>query len=181
MTKEFFSRALVLERKDRNDADGTVYLFTEDFGKVVARAKSVRKIKSKLSAHLQPLAFVKARFMRRNGDGFVIIDCVVDEEMASFGTRKRFDALPALKLLNKSIGEMQTDRRLWHYLIEVFKKEYTQADVLRGLLRLLGLAGEATYCRICDDPQVAALYSKEEQLLCRVCASKVSANEILYI
>ena len=50
---------VILGHKNINEADKLVFLYTENFGKIIAIAKGARKITSKFTGHLETLNFVK--------------------------------------------------------------------------------------------------------------------------
>lgn len=67
--REYVGLGLILKRETVGEADGLVTVFTEKYGKLTARAQSLGKITSKLSAHLEPgiiswLRIVEQRGMR---------------------------------------------------------------------------------------------------------------------
>ena len=181
--RELFSRAVVLDRKDMGDIDGAVSLFTEDFGKVVARATSIRKITSKLSGHLQPLSFVKVRLVQRAGpaNGFTVADGIVDDATGNSEVHRRHDLLPALALVDALAPQFQTDRRVWHFLVEVFKKHHRPNQITRGLLTLFGFAPDHARCTRCSGAPPAAFVIREQAFVCGRCASKAGGNGIVYI
>ena len=121
--REIFTRAIVLERNDSGEIDGRVVLFSEEYGKIVARVKSLRKITTKSSGHLQPLTFVKVRLSKLSGirDGYTIIDCMQDDQMVGLETGKKHNLLSLMEFLSAFIFEGQKDKQLWGFLIDVFK------------------------------------------------------------
>ena len=181
--KEFYTKALVLERKDVNEVDGLIYFFTEDLGRLVARAKSIRKIKSKLSGHLQPLNFIKIRFVKLAGpnDGFSVVDCLDDEEMSHYKTKERHDLLPIIAFLNKSAFDLQTDRRLWFFLRKIFEKKYRPGEIGRVLVKLLGFDSEGAECFSCGTKDISFFLGDDNVFLCSSCASKFPQDRILLI
>lgn len=55
--EKYTTHALVIESYDQGEHDRVYKLFTREFGLVMAHAKSVRKLESKLRAHVQPRSF----------------------------------------------------------------------------------------------------------------------------
>jgi len=146
--RQLYSKALVLGRKNAGEVDGIISMFTQDYGKIVAFAKSIRKPTSKLSGHLQPLSFVKVRFIQRQGpsDGWSIIDCVGDDDFLGKNTTKRFDLIPIVNFIDSFFFEFQTDRKIWFYLKNVFSNSYNYSDVARGILILMGFDPQKAQC-----------------------------------
>lgn len=181
--RELYSKALVLGRKNSGEVDGLISLFTEDFGKIAAFAKSVRKPASKLSAHLQPLTFIKVRFIQRQGprDGWAIVDCLYDDDFSNIDTFQRYDLLPIVDFLNSSLFEFQTDRKLWAYIKHVFENHYDYFDVAKGLLTLMGFDSSKTSCFSCSSKKITAFHGADQVFLCSSCASKFPSDKLLLI
>ncbi|BCX15865.1 MAG: hypothetical protein KatS3mg098_094 [Candidatus Parcubacteria bacterium] len=181
--REFFTRALVLERKDLGEVDGLVFFFTQDYGKIVARAKGLRKIKSKLSGHLQPLKFVKVRFLRLAGpnDGFAVVDCLEDERFRDYQTHKRFDLLPLVSLVNQMTMELEADKKLWFFLEEIFRRSFDLKETLRAFLKILGFDPEKASCFFCHRKEVTSFLWEDHIFLCAQHSLKVPSNKIISI
>lgn len=181
--RELYSKALVLERKNAGEVDGMISLFTEDFGKIVAFAKSVRKPTSKLSAHLQPLTFIKVRFIQRQGprDGWAIVDCLYDDDFSGLDVSKRSDMLPIIGFLNSFLFEFQTDRKLWAYIKHVLGRHYGYSDVAKGLLVIMGFDPAKSACFSCHSGEVAAFHGADQVFLCPLCASKFPPDKLLLL
>lgn len=181
--RELYSKALVLDRKDAGEIDGLVHLFTEDYGKISAWAKSVKKNTSKLSAHLQPMTFIKVRFIQRAGpkDGWAIVDCLRDDDFLEHRTTKRFDILPLAVFLNQFLFEFQPDRKLWEFLRHIFTRHYPYSQVARALLEILGFDAQKSSCAVCSSSQVSAFHWRDSVFLCELCASKFPSNGLLLL
>ena len=180
---ERYTRALVLSHIDVNDHDAVIRMFTEEFGKVVVRAKSIRKITSKLSAHFQPLSFVKMRFVPRSGisEGFVLVDGLEDEAFAYHGTRQRDDLVEVIEFLDVHTYPLEPDQRVWFFLEKVFSGMYHRHDVARILLSVLGFDATHASCGTCSAQEVVAFYRGSDFFVCGQCALKLPKNEVLYI
>lgn len=66
--RSFSSEGVVLKRINIGEADRLVTIFTKEEGKLVARARGVRKITSRRAGSLEPATQAKF-FLRRNGFG----------------------------------------------------------------------------------------------------------------
>ena len=181
--QELYSRALVLDRRENNELDALLDVFTQEYGKVRVRAKGMRKITSKLSAHFQPLSFVKMRFIaRQNGtETFVLLDGVDDEMFARHRTRERYDLLPIITFLNAHAFVLEKDERLWHVLTKVFSARYAVHDVARVVLSLLGFDSRQAACAVCKKTGELAFHTRQEEFFCPACSSKFTKNELLYL
>ena len=52
--EKYTTQCIVVESFDQGEHDRAYKLFTRDFGLVTAHAKSIRKLESKLRAHVRP-------------------------------------------------------------------------------------------------------------------------------
>ena len=63
---EYLSEAVVLDKETSGDLDIRVSMFTKKFGKLKVRAKSARRIVSKLSPHLEPGNVAQVRIIEKS-------------------------------------------------------------------------------------------------------------------
>lgn len=56
MNKEYSSQAILLNHRSMKEADKILYFITPNYGKVIIHAKSIKKIKSKLSGGISQLS-----------------------------------------------------------------------------------------------------------------------------
>lgn len=178
---EFYSRAIVLGRSDRGEADSEVSLFTEKYGKIILWAKSIRKLNSKSSAHLQPLRFVQVRWAEsRKIDGrLVLLDVLWDDRMKSYYTHKRYDLAPLIQAVNKVCMEFQPEFRIWQLLEMAFTKGYKKSQINRAMLLLLGFHPENERCFVCGKKPVCVFFAKDARFICGACASQSASDEIV--
>ncbi len=161
---EYLSEAVVLDKETSGDLDIRVSLFTKKFGKLVAKAKSARRIVSKLSPHLEPGNIVQARLIEKNG--FHVVDVL---------KLSRLDISPSnLFFLNQIIAEAEPDFRLWRSIVSGSFK-------WASILEILGWDPREAACGLCSLEKPAAFNVSQQELLCGGCASKSRQNNLLYI
>ena len=111
---ECVTKALVLEKIPMGDKDGLLTLYTERLGKVSVKARSLRKVTSKLSAHTEPGMLSLVRLVGKNP---------FQKTMGSFwlsdslGERKLFSDFIFLDSVASLTAEFQADRELWQFLL----------------------------------------------------------------
>lgn len=69
--RTYSSEGVILSRKNYNEADRILVIFSKHFGKLTLLAKGIRKIKSKKRGHLE--IFSKIKFSATKGHGFDIM------------------------------------------------------------------------------------------------------------
>ena len=161
---EFVSEALVLSREPFREFDARFSFFTKKSGKLIAKARSVRKVASKLSGHLQPGNFARLRVVEKNGPQ--IVDAI------KYGT---FSARPDdLFLLGRILSEGEADPGLW--------AELSSGKLRwRPILKILGWDPDLTTCVICGSRDSFVFRTKEQDFLCKECVLKFRGDELLYI
>ncbi|MCR4327971.1 MAG: DNA repair protein RecO [Patescibacteria group bacterium] len=130
--EEYASEAVVLRREPQGEADSRISFFTKKYGKLVAKARSARKITSKLSAHLEPGMVSEIRLVEKNG--MLIVDAL---------KRKKLSLAPAtLYFLDRILAEADPDMDLWQML---------QSDSFswHSVLGLLGWDPKSAVCGSC--------------------------------
>lgn len=181
---ESFIEALVLDRREAGEYDTLVDLYTKEKGKITARAKSARKITSKLSPYLEPLNLIQARVLEggENPAGrasFQIVDALGAERFPLTPQNLRLAAL-----VNQLTFELDPDPRLFHVLRESFAgpvpygtgagREGTAARY-QGVLAVLGYDPTHAECGACG--KAPELFSPADMAFyCGACAAPLVAH-----
>lgn len=172
---EYFTKALVLDQENSGEFDKLIFLYTEDLGKVIAKAKSIRKITSKLASQLEPLNFVRARLVEKNG--FQVVDALAFNKV-----KVSQPALELVRFIKEMTFELQPDRKLWLLIRRTFQNlKNNKKFSYESLLRVLGFAPDFARCNVCGGKFVTYFSKSEQVFLCRACASKVSKDELILI
>jgi recombinational DNA repair protein (RecF pathway) len=161
--QEYVSDAVVLHTEPNGDMDIRVSLFTRRFGKLTAKAKSARKITSKLAGHLQPGNLVEARIVEKSG--LQIVDAL---KITALPFR-----FPDLVRLNQLLVEAEADPELWRLFLA------PRPDWER-FLRVLGWDPREAKCETCGGA-CAAFHFGQQRFFCAQCALKFPESEVLYI
>lgn len=162
--QEYITNALVLRKDPLGDLDGRYTLFTERFGKIIGKAKSSRKITSKLAPHLEPGMVSKVRILETKGTQ--LIDALKSERLAL--------SLSSLHALNQLLPEGEPEQALWGMIEEndlTWKK----------ILSVLGWDPEGAQCAICGGHTAEYFYIPRQEFYCRACASKVRRDAVISI
>jgi DNA repair protein RecO (recombination protein O) len=149
--------AIVLRQRKLGDTDKILTLYTANLGKIDAVAKGVRKARSRLAGHVEPLT--QATFLLAKGKSLDIVTQV--ETIESF-QRLRDDldrlsrALYACELIDKFTEPHADNFGLYRLLLDTLRRLMTETDVdtpLRfqemSLLRDSGYAPELDECVVC--------------------------------
>ncbi len=186
---EHYTEAFVLDNKGNGELDAIITLYTRDFGKVIAKAKSARKMTSKLNGHLQPLNFVNCRLVEKEHlpagrQGFQIVDALsIDDYNPVF--KKNSEALKKFlniaRFINEMTFELHEDRRLWLAIKKIMNSDIDEKIIYLSLLKILGFDPEHATCAFCGDLPVGYFFKPDHNFLCAKCAGKVNKNEVLLI
>ncbi|MDP3956419.1 MAG: recombination protein O N-terminal domain-containing protein [bacterium] len=111
---ECVTKALVLEKIPMGDSDGLLTLYTERLGKVSVKAKSIRKVTSKLSAHTEPGMLSLVRLVGKNPFQKTLGSFWLSD---SLGERKLFSDFIFLDSVASLTTEFHSDAELWQFLL----------------------------------------------------------------
>ena len=179
--REYFTEALVLDKKDSGELDNLIFFYTEKLGKVVARAKSSRKITSKLAGHLEPLNYVKVRLVDKNG--FQVVDALTSNRQSALRTPKTSaaqfgQALIFLQFIEAITMELQPDKKIWLTIKKSFKNLEEDKFSYKPILQALGFDPQFASCNVCEK-QVDYFSKTEHVFLCKKCAVKIKKDEVV--
>ncbi len=161
--QEYVSEALVLDKETTGVLDSRLTLFTRRFGKLTPKAKSARKITSKLSGHLEPGNLVRVRMIEKNG--LQVVDALKTSRI-SIG-------LSDLYFLSRLLAEAEPEPRLWQELL-------TGAFSWAETLKILGWDPREAGCELCrGEPHAFGIQS--QQFFCKGCVSKLSDKELILV
>ena len=153
------TQAIVLRQRKLGDTDKILALYTANLGKVEAVAKGVRKAKSRLAGHVEPLT--QATFMLAKGKSLDIVTQV--ETIESFQPlRDDLDrlsrALYASELLDKFTEPHAENFGLYRLLLDTLRRLVSEGDIdkpLRfyemALLQDAGYTPELEECVVCRE------------------------------
>lgn len=166
---DFVTDAIILKKEPLGDFHATYTFFTKEQGKVTARATSVRKITSKLAAHLELGLLSKIRLVARNGvlgarSHFQIVDALLEQRI--------FIDYIFLELVSGVALPLHADDAFWEHLL-------TGNTDRKAILTLCGFGGEQA-CISCGLPAVT-LYHPEQEFMCEGCSFRIPKELILSI
>lgn len=167
--QEYSTRALVLDIEKVGERDGRVVLYTEELGKVVARAKSLYAINSKLAGHLQPLTIAQVRVVEKKG--FQVVDALaVYRYTAGASPQKVIELLAAARLISELTSPQQPDDQLWELIVG-------GNLVSRPLLKILGFDPAHAVCSRCRHSSPKHFLLRDAVYLCTACMTRARMRE----
>jgi len=124
------TEGIIIKKSNLNDLDRLLTLYSKDFGKIIVKAKSVRKNQAKLKGHLE--LFLYSHLMIASGRGFDIITGA--ETVRSFSNLHNH--LPSLaggyylsELTDKLIAGPERDNNIWNLLLNSFEGLNQEKDI----------------------------------------------------
>ncbi|MBI4919722.1 DNA repair protein RecO [Candidatus Azambacteria bacterium] len=152
------TKAIVLKRENIFEADRLYHLYTEDFGKVRAVAGGVRKIKAKLTGHLEPFNLIWVELMAKRGGDLFITTALSEASLLGEGVSPGEIALFA-KMSDftlKMLKGQEKDEEMWNFILGNFIKareiergaDRFLNDYKNGLVKIMGFGDnfeEAVY------------------------------------
>lgn len=156
--KEYFTEALILDKEPSGEFDARIHLYTKELGRIAAKVTSVRKIISKLNAHLEPLNLIDARIVNKNN--FQIVDAL------KFG-RLPSEFLPIVRAIKELTAEGDPDFSLWTVVSVLTQKNQANLPLV---LKVLGYDPKYASCDYCGgQPQLFSLSA--QTFRCDECAA----------
>ena len=174
---EYLTLGLILSREEGNEADSFLHIYTRDFGRIAAVAKSLRKITSKLSGHLLPGRLVSVRIVERTNGGWQAVDAVsLGFLPASAGSLKFLRFLREVTPLN------EPDPEIWERVATLAEDGEIGREVYGDFLDAMGLGASLAKCANCGG-EVAYFLPKDIMFMCKRCfqRSLVSEDEAIDI
>jgi recombinational DNA repair protein (RecF pathway) len=161
--QEYGGEAIVLRREPHGESDSRISLFTKRYGKLTAKAKSARKITSKLSAHLEPGMVSEVRLVEKN-------DMLVTDALK----REKFTYAPAtLYFLDRMLAEAVPEEEVWQML-------RSGSFSWQKALGALGWAPDGAVCGTCAGTP-AAFHVGRQDFFCVSCAGRIQSQELIVI
>ncbi|MBI2623458.1 MAG: recombination protein O N-terminal domain-containing protein [Candidatus Liptonbacteria bacterium] len=161
--QEYAGEAVVLRREPHGEQDSRVSLFTKRYGKLTAKAKSARKITSKLSPHLEPGLVTDIRLVEKND--MLVTDALKREKLA----------LPPSTLfsLDRVLAEAVPEEELWSMI--------RNGDFSwRAALGELGWDPREAACAVCAaSPE--AFHAGRQEFFCSSCAMKMKVGDLIVL
>ncbi|MEK7147172.1 MAG: recombination protein O N-terminal domain-containing protein [Patescibacteria group bacterium] len=114
--QEYLTDAIVLGQEQVGDLDVLLDFYTENFGRLKAKAISLKKPTSKLAGHLEPLTLSKIRLIEKNS--FLVADALTISrfEQLRSSSRSFEEGLRLIDLFRKFVFEGERDLELWRWL-----------------------------------------------------------------
>src|SRR3989338_4837679 len=167
--QEYLSEAIILDFLPNGDLNGRVVFLTKRFGKLVGRVKSIRKITSKLSGHLQPGNLIQLRMIEKNG--LQVVDALKKSRLpaqAGLGL-----SLSELRFLGELLAEAEPEFTIWEMLV-------TRRFSWNTALKILGWDPDFASCAMCA-AKIEAFHPRTQEFFCKNCASKLRPDEVIYL
>ncbi|MBM4177669.1 DNA repair protein RecO [Candidatus Gribaldobacteria bacterium] len=120
MYQHFKTKAIFLKKVEQNEADFLFTLYTEDFGKIKAIAKAIRKPESKLAAASQLFYVSEIEFIEVKA-GRILTDVFVLERPNFQSEEKLFVAFKISDYINKHFFEGVKDERVYQFILRVLR------------------------------------------------------------
>lgn len=173
--------AIVLKRRDWQEYDQIISIYTVRQGKLDILAKGVKKIISKNSAHLEPFSLVEVNLVAgKELDRLTTVQPVEIFKKIRQDLRKSLVAGYAVDFLNKMVPIEEKDEKIWDMLLSwlSFLHQTTQINdnLLYGFviktLSLLGFKPELTNCAVCGNISEYAGFDISSGVVCSGCVQE---------
>ncbi|MCX6764560.1 MAG: DNA repair protein RecO [Candidatus Nealsonbacteria bacterium] len=180
----------VLKKEDRGESDQLFTIFTKNFGKLKILGKSIRKIKSKLRASIQPFYLAEVEFIQ--GKVYkTLTDAVRIERFKKIekDLDKLKTAVEISEISDRLIKGEERDKKIGNLILEAFKRLNNCPSrfnfivfyyFLWNFFSILGYCPETEKCIFCRKRLLPKnLYFDSEQggVICGNCFKKTKKGE----
>lgn len=190
------SEALIIKRTDWRESDSRVVLYTKKFGKLSLIARGVKKFKSKVAGHIEPVSLVKIMILK--GKSFDYLGSAISQN-AYLNIKQDLNALyfvgQALALFDTHVKEAVEDTELFDFLISwldlIEEKFAPNLDKDNGellynyfvvrLLTVLGYKPELHYCLTCHEVLKSGTNYFNLRLGGLICNQCLTLNQTKYL
>lgn len=117
------TEGIIIGRRNLSDFDRLLTIYTRDFGKILVKAKSIRKNHSKLRGHLE--LFLRSHFMIAPGRGFDIVtgaETINDYPFIHGNLHSLATAYYLSELADKLISGAEKDANIWELFLSSFQR-----------------------------------------------------------
>jgi DNA repair protein RecO len=175
---EIVVTAIVLDREPVREYDELVHLYTREFGYLVVRAVSSRKINSKFSAHIDPLTRVQARIV--HGQSLTLTDIVPENRFQNIRDNRAeyANTLKIFSFIKKFFPRESGSDQMWGVLNTSLEEGKI---ITKSFLSSLGFDARHAVCTNCDKQKATRFYTGAQTFFCSTCSSKMPVGEVLYI
>lgn len=187
MFVHYRTKAIVLKKVDRKEADQLFVLYTEDLGKLEVLGRAIRKISSKLRSGMEIFYLSDIEFIQ--GKAYKILtDAILIEKFENIrkDLKKLTIAVKISEALDNLIKDQEPDERIWNLLLKVFGKlnsvdlKINNLNLIYhyffwNLLSTLGYKPELYQCSFCQEklkPEKLYFSKKEGGVICQKCFLK---------
>jgi len=117
------TEGIIIRKRDLTEADRLITVYTKDFGKILLKAKAVKKNQAKLKGHLE--LFLHSHLMFAQGRGLDI--AIGAETIDSFSVVHNHlpcsaGAYCVSELIDKLVVGPESDENVWQLVLSVFQK-----------------------------------------------------------
>ena len=134
MTKLFATQAIILKRRNYQELDQLITFFTKRFGKIIVRARGVRKISSKRASNLDLFNHVNI-FLYKNHDFYTLTEVKL---MHNFDT------------LKKSLNRISFGFQVAEILDSLLAQEQENIHIFEITLGILAILEDKNNCSYSD-------------------------------
>jgi DNA repair protein RecO (recombination protein O) len=190
-SRSYSTEGIVLRRRNIGEADSILTLFSLHEGKFDAVARGVRKAKSRMRGHLEPLTRVQVHVARgRSLDVFTQAETIEAHRALKADLERMNLALYCAELADRFTIDRVEQRPIYELLVDVFHALDGGASAQAAryfelhLLAITGYEAQLDACAICRQklPEEETLISGPAGgLVCRVCRPAASSGRILSV
>lgn len=189
----------ILKKKDREEFDQQLTVYTKNFGKLEILGKAIRKVSSKLRSGAEVFYLSEIEFIQGKNQK-ILTDAILIEKFENLrkDLKKLKIAYQIAETFNELVRGEGSDEKIWQLLNEIFKKlnNWKVKDCLEqdsnfeiwkpgeiiyyyfiwNLFSVLGYQPQLYYCVLCQNklvPEKLFFSSKDGGVVCQKCQNRI--------
>lgn len=190
MEETYRTKSIILNYKPFNEDDSNIVVYSENNGKIELVARGVKKIKSKLAGHVEPISLSNIMVVR--GKQYDYIGSAVSQN-CYYNIKNNLDKIKfvgqAIYIFNKIVKKDERDKKIFKLLVD-FLSVLNEKNFLKigyrllciffilKLIDYLGHTPELYYCLDCEKrliPNNNFFNFSKGGIVCRNCASPLES------
>jgi len=186
MTTRYKTRGFIFKKADRDEADRSFSIFTEDFGRLEIFAKAIRKINSKLRAGIDVFYFSDVEFICGKNKKTLTDAAAISNVGNIINDSKKIEVAKKISVaIDDFVRGQEKDELIFNLLNEVFLKINSQEFKIKNyelayfyffwnFLSVLGYHPEILKCAVCREklnPYNIYFSNKHGGIICKKCVS----------
>lgn len=173
MSKSFNDEGIVLKRRNYQEADRIVDIYTQNHGKITVQARGVRKITSRRASSLEPATQAKSGFVRGKAFHILTQTQIINSFALARKNLKRLTQIhQILEIVDRLTPDEQPNPQVYQHLLNTLNLLQTNGSKKTQIIQNIKLILQDLGFGVPQDQSETALKAHIEEIIQRPLVSK---------